>query len=680
MRRRLVASALCVALIVTCANADGGTAARTDVAAGTQPSLWSGFYLGGHLGYAWGGSDWSAQGPVETSQGSFEFFRPYDLFKGTGSYFSGLQAGYNYRLPSGVVLGAQADLSAPNTIMDLRTISSAAVGQASLSEKAEMSGTVRARLGFVRHDWLLYAMAGYAWSSDLLVRTQLIGTPVGGAAVPGTIEKANVWRNGWTIGTGVEVPVASKWTASLEYLFTSFGSQGVSFPAGAQGLTSDLTMQSARLALNYQFGDENNKNGRRMDPAPPDSDSWSVHAQTTFVQQYAFPFRAPYRGANSLDPNAGRETWDATFYLGARLWRGAELWINPEIPQGFGLTGTVGLAGFSSGEAYKQGANDPYARLPRYFIRQTIGLGGEAEKVEAAANQFGGSQSKDRLVITAGKFSATDVFDTNKYAHDPRVDFLNWAVVDTGTFDYAADAWAFTYGAAVEWYRGAWTIRGGLFDLPIVPNSTDLDPTFKQFQWIGEVERRHEIGGQAGKLAITGFLTEGRMGRFEEAVQLANLTGQPAEIAAVRRFQSRPGISFNFEQQVNNDFGIFVRGGWSDGRFEPFAFTDIDRTIAAGVVVSGKRWGRSDDTLGFAGVVNGITGEHVAYLNAGGLTGLLGDGKLPHPGPERILETYYSFPLSFWRVTADYQLIENPGFNRDRGPVSVIGTRVRAQF
>src|SRR5262249_100419 len=168
--------------------------------------------------------------------------------------------------------------------------------------------------------------------------------------------------------------------------------------------------------------------------------------------------------------------------------------------QGFGLSGTVGAAGFTSGEAYKVGANFPYTRLPRYFVRQTIDLGGETEKIEPAANQFGGTQSKDRLVITAGKFAAVDIFDTNKYAHDPRADFFNWAIIDTGTFDYAADAWAFTYGLAAEWYRGPWAFRLGLFDLPIVPNSTDLDPTFRQFQWIGEIERRYELWGKPGKV------------------------------------------------------------------------------------------------------------------------------------------------------------------------------------
>ena len=125
---------------------------------------------------------------------------------------------------------------------------------------------------------------------------------------------------------------------------------------------------------------------------------------------------------------------------------------------------------------------------------------------------------------------------------------MNWALVDAGTFDYAADAWGYTYGAAVEWYRGNWTLRGGLFDLSVVPNNTDLDPRFGQFQWVGEIERRHELWGLPGKVAVTGFLSRGRMGRFDDAVLLSNLTGQPADIAAVRRYQSRYGISFNAEQ------------------------------------------------------------------------------------------------------------------------------------
>jgi high affinity Mn2+ porin len=248
-------------------------------------------------------------------------------------------------------------------------------------------------------------------------------------------------RMGWAAGAGIEVALQSNWTARLEYLFTEFGRRGVTFPAGAQRFDSDLNVQSLRLGFNYRLGSDAAIRDVFAKGLPAlESDNFNLHAQTTYLNQYAFPFRSPYRGQNSLAPNHGRETWDVTLYGGVRLWQGAEFWINPEIDQGFGLSGTLGVAGFPSGEAYKVGASVPYARLPRYFIRQTIDLGGETQKIESDINQFAGSQTANRLVVTIGKFGVTDVFDTNKYAHDPRKEFMNWSLVDTGTFDYAADA------------------------------------------------------------------------------------------------------------------------------------------------------------------------------------------------------------------------------------------------
>jgi high affinity Mn2+ porin len=207
-----------------------------------------------------------------------------------------------------------------------------------------------------------------------------------------------------------------------------------------------------------------------------------------------------------------------------------------------------------------------------------------------------------------------------------------------------------------------------------------LDSTFKQFQSVVELEHRHEIAGQPGKIAVTGFLTRGRMGRFDDAVRLSELTGEPADTALVRRYNSRAGVSLNLEQQVSADLGVFARAGIANGALEPYEFTDIDRTVAAGVSLAGKQWGRPDDTIGIAGVVNGISDAHKAYFNAGGLGILVGDGRLPNPGAEKIAEIYYSFPVANWRATFDYQFIANPGYNRDRGPASVIGTRLRAQF
>ena len=296
-------------------------------------------------------------------------------------------------------------------------------------------------------------------------------------------------------------------------------------------------------------------------------------------------------------------------------------------------------------------------------------------------NQFEGSRSANRLVITIGKFAVTDVFDTNKYAHDPRGDFLNWSLIDTGTFDYAADAWGFTYGTAVEWYVDHWALRAGVFDLSIVPNSEQLDPGFRQFQLLLEIERRHDLWGKPGKLALTGYLSRGRMGRYDDAVRLAALTGQPADVAAVRRYTSRGGISLNVEQQILSEFGFFARAGLASGNVEPYEFADIDRTIAGGLSLSGKYWNRPDDVLAIAGVINDISGSHRRYLNAGGLGILIGDGRLPHPRPEYIVEAYYK--LKIWPgvfASPDLQHVSNPAYNRDRGPVWIPGFRLHAEF
>jgi high affinity Mn2+ porin len=646
---------------------------------------WTGFYVGAHLGYATGYSNWSAT-PIGAAgpglAGSLDFFRTYDGFKGTGSYFAGLQAGYTYMLPSRVVLGIETDVSFPNLIGGQQVFTSPATGTASYAETMQYFGTVRGRIGYAPAHWMIYATGGFAWTYEQFTRTQISGMPAGGTAVADTVEDLFIVpRIGWTLGAGGEVALPSNWSARVEYLYTDYGSRSVSFPQGAQRFTSDLVTQSVRLGFNYRPGAAA-ANGDFIAKGPPalEYENFVLHGQTTVLGQYAFPFRVPYRGPNSLDPNQLRETWDVTFYAGLRLWEGAELWINPEIDQGFGLSSTLGVAGFPSGEAYKVGFSVPYARIPRMFVRQTIDLGGEKEKVDANINQFAGSRTTDRLVITVGKFGATDIFDANKYAHDPRTDFFNWSLVDTGTWDYAADAWGYTWGAAIEWYKGNWTLRGGVFDLSITPNNTQLDPRFQQFQWIGEIEHRHQLWGQPGKIAVTGFLTRGRMGRFADAIQLAQIEGGPADIAAVRRYASRGGVSVNLEQQVASDLGVFARAGWANGDFEPYEFSDIDRTVAAGLALNGKRWGRPDDTFGLAGVVNGITSIHQAFLNAGGLGILVGDGQLPNYGSEKILEMYYSLPFFSWRATFDYQFIANPAYNRDRGPVSVIGTRLRTQF
>jgi len=407
----------------------------------------------------------------------------------------------------------------------------------------------------------------------------------------------------------------------------------------------------------------------------------AVHGQGTFTLQGTPGFSSPYQGTNSLIPHQRKETIDATLYAGIRPWKGGELWVNPEVDQGFGLSNTLGVAGFPSAEAYKVGKKHPYVRLQRLFFRQTFDLRGDEQKVEGDQNRFAGNQTSNRLVLSVGKFGVGDVFDTNTYAHDPRGDFLNWAIVDAGSFDYAADAWGYSTGAAAEWYQGPWTLRFGAFNLSKVPNGETLEKGFGQFQLDAEIEHRHTIAGRDGAVRVTVFRNRGRFGRFDDALALAAATGTSPDTAFVRRRQTRMGADLNVEQAVTGIVGVFLRAGVANGQIEPYDFTDIDRTVSAGASIDGKGWGRDGDRIGIAAVVNGISREHQRYLDAGGIGVLVGDGKLPHPGAEAIGEVYYDWkPIKAIDVSLDYQVVGNPGYNRDRGPAQVFGIRLHGQF
>jgi len=408
---------------------------------------------------------------------------------------------------------------------------------------------------------------------------------------------------------------------------------------------------------------------------------WAIHGQATFVVQGVGGFASPYSGPNSLAPKQAKETVDATLFLGARPWDGGEIWANPEIDQGFGLSNTLGIAGFPSAEAYKVGRSNPYFRLQRLFFRQTIGLGGRRETVAPAANQLGGTRDADRIVITAGKFGVGDVFDTNAYAHDPRGDFLNWAAVDAGTFDYAADAWGYSTGVAAEYYRGAWTVRVGAFNLSKMPNGETLERDFSQFQLDAEIEHRHTIAGHPGALRVTLFRNHGRFSRYDEALALAAATGQPIDLALTRRPMTRIGVHLNLEQELTGNLGLFARAGIADGAIEPYDFTDIDRTAEIGAMLHGTGWGRKDDRIGLALIANGISPVHRRYLASGGIGVLIGDGKLPNAGAEEIAELFYAMRVTpGFEATIDAQHIANPGYNRDRGPANVLAMRLHASF
>jgi high affinity Mn2+ porin len=411
-------------------------------------------------------------------------------------------------------------------------------------------------------------------------------------------------------------------------------------------------------------------------------EDWAIHGQATITWLLQPAFRSPYQGRHSLSPAAnGRETIDATLYAGVRPWPGAEIWINPEVDQGFGLSDTFGVAGYPSGEAFKLGKAKPYVLVQRGFLRQTIDLGGETQKLEPDLNQLGGTQTANRLVFTIGKYSIVDIFDTNTYAHDPRNDFLNWSIIDQGAFDYAANAWGYTYGGAAEWYQDWWTARVGVFDLSQAPNTIALSNGFGQGQFVAELEERHRLWDQPGKLKLLYWLTRGNLGTYLDAISFGEATGTTPSTGAVRSFRTKDGFGLNLEQQLATDFGVFARASVSQGTVEEVDFTDINQSISGGFSLTGSRWGRPDDTVGLAGAANRISHQGKLYLAAGGLGGIIGDGQLPNAGPEQILEAYYRVAVSsFAHVSFDYQFIDHPAYNRDRGPVSIFGLQLHLRF
>ena len=464
--------------------------------------------------------------------------------------------------------------------------------------------------------------------------------------------------------------------------------------SAANSLSPIYSLQTNNLLryLGFKFNSD-----QPIDQEAAKTDWLSLHGQITYIDMWHPSVRNTslhqvQSDSNSLKQQAEKkETFDTTFLIGIRLAENTALYLNPEIDQGFGFANTVGVAGFPSGAAYKVGQAEPYGRFPRAFIRQTFNLDGEKELIEEGPNQFANEVMHNNVIVTVGKFSVVDVFDTNRYSHDPRADFMNWAILDSGAYDYAADSWGFTYGLAIEWRQDDWTLRTGLFDLSTVPNSELLDSKFKQFEWVNEVERRYKLADRDGSLKLLAYVNHAYMGNYAEAVSLSlnagttsacpslDLSATPST-SCVRRYASQGGFALNLEQELSKSVGVFARLSANQGKKETYDFTDINQSLSGGVVFQGASWGRGGDTIGVAGVVNALTTDAKNYFSTGGMGVLVGDGWLNY-GQEKIFETFYNARLTSHISTAlDFQYILNPGYNKDRGPVPVLGLRLHVDF
>lgn len=414
--------------------------------------------------------------------------------------------------------------------------------------------------------------------------------------------------------------------------------------------------------------------------AAPREAAWSLHAQLTYQVQGHGGFDAPYEGDNSFqNRKETRASYTTTFFAGRRLWTGAELHLNVELIAGQGLSRVLGLAAPPNGETYRVDSTELKVGLARLFFRQTLDLGERTESVEDAPNQIAGRQSRRRLVFTAGKLSGTDVFDANTYAHDPRTQFNNWALWANAAWDYPADTRGYTYGLVLEAYRDEWSARLGTFLEPREANGIEFDHDVSRAHGEAlEVQREHTVARQRGVLRVLAFLNHARMGVYRDAI--ARDPGAPHVTTTRAPGRAKVGIGLNVEQALTQDVGVFLRVGWNDGKTEAWAFTEIDRTLAFGVSTSGRWWGRARDRFGVGFAVDGINGDHRDYLARGGYGFMLGDGRLSYAA-ERVLDFFYSFaPVELGSVSIEIQRFENPAFNRDRGPITVLGARLHLEL
>jgi high affinity Mn2+ porin len=619
---------------------------------------WTGFYIGAHAGFGRGTSSAVLTDPaIATTRNTF------------GGMIGGVQAGYNVQLPSGMLLGVEADISFPNYLTSNSVVSSLATPRSDVTEQWDYVGTARGRIGYANGPWLAYATGGLAWAGERFLNAPAIGSD----------EKSLHVRLGWAAGAGVEYAFAPHWSLRLEYLYSRFEQADIRFPSATQ-ISSSLDLQSIRVGLNRKFDGAGSSNVYpKTALTDPESDRWEIHGQTTYLPQGYPRFRALYTGPNSLTPAPQMQaTWSNSLFLNARLWEGGEVYYNPELLQGFGLNDTVGVAGFPSGEAQKSNFPYPHYNTSRLFLRQTFGFGGEQEELASGPNQLASKVDVSRLTLQAGKFAVLDIFDGNAYAKDTRKDFMNWSMWAPGAFDYSADKLGLTYGATAELNQKQWALRGGYFLMQSVSNANSFDTkVFERGTYVVELETRYSLFSMPGKLRTIAWLNSANSGSYRETL---NNPALDLDIAQTRRGRIKYGYVVSLEQTLTDDLGLFGRWSWNDGKTEIMAFTDIDASLSLGVSLKGTKWGRPDDVIGLGGAINALSTDHRDFIAAGGLGVLIGDGALNYRR-ERVLETYYAYALNKQlTLTADYQLITNPAYNADRGPVHVFSGRFHGEF
>jgi hypothetical protein len=420
----------------------------------------------------------------------------------------------------------------------------------------------------------------------------------------------------------------------------------------------------------------------------------NLHGQTTYINQRYNNFNSSYSGMNSLAAQKSMSyTWSGTLFFGARLAPNTDVYFNPEVVSGVPFSSLTGFGGFTNGEATRAQGAQAHFYSARAFLRQTINQEGSVVLLENDANQITQTVSSNRFVITGGQFSTLDIFDDSKYAKDPRIQFMNWGNMTYLAYDYAADARGYSWGLAAEWYRDNWVFRASRMLTPKIPNQLNLNwQIFNSYGDQLEVERQHNVGDLPGKVSVLGYRNRMIMARYTDATNYLianNAQGTQALFNVRNNYQYKTGIGINGEQALAKDMGVYFRIFKSDGNTETMSFAEADQSLSIGMGINGERWGRAKDSIGISAMLNGISANRKAYLQAGGISNFVGDTPYPYAGPlqtinyrpEQITELYYNALLiKNVLLGVNFQHVINPAYNAARGPVNIASFRIHAEF
>jgi hypothetical protein len=425
-----------------------------------------------------------------------------------------------------------------------------------------------------------------------------------------------------------------------------------------------------------------------MLPHLKDSHFW-LSGQGNFIFQTHSPFHADYSGKNSLNPNYEKATSRVmTLYTGVRLNNSIEFLADVEDAAGAGLSNSLGLAGITNLDVVRiPGEGTPLSTAPyvaRGMIHMVFALSQDKVENDRDFLSLFEEVPRRRLEIRFGKFTLPDFVDQNAVGSDTHFQFTNWTVDQNGAWDYAADTRGYTFGLTADYEDRNWGFRCVEALMSKIANGMDL--VWKPWQAHAEnfeyELRRGLIPKKAGVVRLLAYTNYANMGIYRDAVAqfeegltpIPEITNHPWHIT--RKY----GFGVNVEQELTRNLTAFGRFGWNNDKTESFEFTEVGQTFAGGLGAKGAWWRRRYDRAGVGVVSNAISRDHQTYLADGGYGFLLGDGALNY-GRENIVETYYT--LHVWRgtyVAPGLHHINNPGYNRDRGPVLVPSFRAHIEF